>query len=60
MEHMFDVHFDRAVRNFKGFADFFVGLALRNELQDALFSFCKLGGRRSLLKDSSLKHSAKA
>lgn len=43
MEHMFDVHFDRAVRNFKGFADFFVGLALRNELQDALFSFCKLG-----------------
>ena len=33
-----------AVRNFKGFADFFVGLALRNELQDALFSFCKLGG----------------
>lgn len=57
MEHMFDVHFDRAVRNFKGFADFFVGLALRNELQDALFSFCKLG---DAVKDSSLKHSAKA
>ncbi len=60
MEHMFDVHFDRAVRNFKGFADFFVGLALRNELQDALSRSVSSEARRSLLKDSSLKHSAKA
>lgn len=60
MEHMFDVHFDRAVRNFKGFADFFVGLALAMSFKTLFSRSVSSETRRSLLKDSSLKHSAKA